>query len=171
MAEQPQQQEQMQPTVWRRRIFAIVLFLVVAAVIGRVMLKDEQPTGSEGGGMRTGLVAGGEVEKEETLGDKLNKLLPYITEAGIALMLGMIAGIGTRMAIKTIVVVVILGAVGIQFAIFKGWLNPEDMGFVQHLKDYVFHVPEDKEGVDVALDKAPSLGAGLLGFLMGLKKG
>ena len=170
MSEQPQQTEQKQPTVWRRRIFAAVLFLVVAAVIGRVMLKDETPTGSNNGGLATGLTAGGEVEREETLGDKLNKLLPYITEAGMALLLGMIAGIGARMAIKTVVLVVIVGAIGIQFAIFKGWLTPDDAGFLGHLKDYVFHVPEGKEGMEVVMEKAPSVGAGLIGFMMGLTR-
>jgi len=173
MSEQPQQSEQKQPVVWRRRVVAVAVVVLVAAIAGRVMLKEEQPTSGGGSGLRTGLVAGGgeEVEREETLGDKLAKLLPYVTEAMTALLLGMVIGIGTRMVIKTVVLVLVLGAVGIQFAIFKGWLTPEDAQFVGHMKDYLFHIPEGKDAADVAIDKAPSVGAGLLGFMMGLKKG
>jgi len=155
-------------------VVVIVVFVLAAAITGRVMLQEEEPTGSpDAGGLQTGLVAGGgeQVEKEEALGDKLGKLLPYVTEAAAALLLGMIAGIGTRMAIKTIVVVLILGVVGWQFAVFKGWVEAGEYGFLAHMRDFVFHIPEGKDAGEVMMDKAPSLGAGLLGFLMGLKKG
>ncbi|MEM8883521.1 MAG: hypothetical protein AAGD14_05605 [Planctomycetota bacterium] len=180
MSEQPQQpaveQEQSQPLVWRRRVIAIVVIVLVGAVLGRMALSGQEETGSPSKpGLATGFAAGGDsgtrVEREETLADKMQKVLPFITEAGMALLLGMILGIGARMAIKTIVLVVILGVVGIQFAIFKGLLKPEDAQFIGHLKDYVFHVPEGKEAADIAIKKAPSLGAGMIGFLMGLKKG
>lgn len=174
MSEKPQQTEQKQPVIWRRRVAVIAVFIFGAAIVGRVMLKDEESTSGGGSGMRSGLVAGDgteRVEQEEDLGDKLAKLLPYVTEAAMALLLGMIVGIGTRMAIKTVVIALVLGVIGVQYAIFKGWLTPEDARFIGHMKDYVFNVPEGKEASEVAMDKAPSFGAGLLGFMMGLKKG
>ncbi|MHC4953885.1 MAG: hypothetical protein ACYTGZ_08340 [Planctomycetota bacterium] len=177
MAEKPTQspQEQAKPLVWRRRLVVIVILIVGAGIAGRMLLPDPEPAGGgDGSGMRTGLVAsdGEPVEREETFSDKLKKLLPYVTEAGMALLLGMILGIGTRMAIKTVVMVVIVGVVGLQFAIYKGWMSAGDAGgFVKHLTEYVFNVPEGVEGTDYLLEKAPTGGAGLLGFMMGLKKG
>jgi hypothetical protein len=177
MAEQPSnpQSEEKQPVVWRRRVVVIVVLILGAAIAGRVFLGNEKPpVDSKGNPLVTGLVpeSGETVEREETLGDKLKKVLPYITEAGMALLLGMILGIGARMAIKTIVLVAIVGVVGIQFAIYKGWMAPEDAGgFIGHMRDYVFHVPEGADGMALLREKAPSAGAGLLGFMMGLKKG
>jgi len=173
MAEKPKQPEQKQPVIWRRRVAVVVVFVVAAAIVGRVMLAGEEPTGSAPSGMATGLVPGSSepAPKEETLGDKLGKLLPYVTDAGIALLLGMIVGIGVRMAIKTVVVVMVVGVIGVQYAIFKGWIAADDASFLGHLKEYVFHIPEDSSASDALLEKAPSAGAGLLGFMMGLKKG
>jgi len=169
------EQEQRQPVIWRRRVFAIVVLLVGAAIAGRVMLKDnDSEAGAGGKGMRTALVAdtGEDAEPKETIGDKLNKLLPYVTEAGMALLLGMILGIGARMAINTIVLVFIVGVVATQFAIFKGWVSADSAGgFIGHLTDYVFNVPEGAEGTDILREKIPSASAGLLGFMMGLKRG
>ena len=177
MSEQPpiSQQEEKQPVIWRRRLVVVVVLILGASIAGRVFLGNEEPeVDSKGNPLATSLVGsnGEPVEREETIGDKMKSLLPYITEAGMALLLGMIMGIGARMAIKTIVMVAIVGIVGIQFAIFKGWMDPETAGgFVGHMRDYVFNVPEGADGMEVLRDKAPSAGAGLLGFMMGLKKG
>jgi len=170
----PQQGEK-QPLIWRRRVVVVVVLILGAAIAGRVFFSNEEPeVDSKGNPLASSLVGdnGESIEREETLGDKMKKVLPYITEAGMTLLLGMILGIGARMAIKTIVLVAIVGIVGIQFAIFKGWMAPEDAGgFIGHMRDYVFHVPEGADGMDVLRDKAPSAGAGLLGFMMGIKKG
>jgi len=167
-------QDEQQPVVWRRRVIVIVVLILGVSIAGRVFLHgEEQEAAADGRGLRTGLVAGGgeRVEREETLGDKVGKLLPFITEAGMALLLGMILGVGARMAIKTIVLVAIVGVVGIQFAIYKGWLSPDDAGgFIGHMTNYVFNVPEGGETMDVLREKAPSAGAGTIGFLMGLRK-
>jgi hypothetical protein len=65
-----------------------------------------------------------------------------------------------------------VGIVGIQFAIYKGWMDAGTAGgFIGHMRDYVFHVPEGSDAVAILRDKAPTAGAGLLGFMMGLKKG
>lgn len=168
--------EEQQPVVWRRRVVVIVVLLVAAAIAGRVFLagEDTDEQSADRSGLRSGLVDddGQRVEREETLGQKLGKLLPYITEAGMALLVGMILGIGTRMAIKTIVVVAVVGIVGIQFAIFKGWMSADSAGgFIGHMREYVFNVPAGGDAVDVLREKAPTVGASLLGFMMGLKKG
>ena len=174
MSDKPdlQAQEEIQPVVWRRRVIVIVVLLVGLAIAGRVAIGDEDS--EEGGaqsGLITGLAADGEprAEREEPL---VQKILPYVTEAGTVLLLGMILGIGARMAIKSIVVVAIVGMVGIQFAIYQGWISAENAGgFVGHMSDYVFNIPKNAEGMDLLREKAPSVGAGLLGFVMGLKKG
>ena len=169
-------QEEKQPVVWRRRLVVAVLLILGVAITARVFIGNEEPeVDSQGNPLAAGLVAGenGEpVAKEETLGDKLKGLLPYITEAGMSLLLGMILGIGARMAIKTIVMVFIVGIVAIQFAIYNGWMDAGTAGgFIGHMRDYVFNVPEGAEGMDIVREKAPTAGAGLLGFMMGLKKG
>lgn len=109
------------------------------------------------------------VGAEETFQQKLNKVLPYVTEACLALIVAMMGGIMMKSALKFAGVLLVVGFIGIQVAIWKGWL-PDSIDFSDTLNNFVF-VESHGDTTEFAISKAPAAGAGALGLMMGLSKG
>ncbi len=108
------------------------------------------------------------VGAKETFEQKLNKVLPYITEACLALIIAMMAGILMKSALKFVGILLVVGFIGLQVAIWKGWL-PDSIDFGDKLNDFVFVEPKGN-ATELAISKAPAAGAGVMGLMMGLSK-
>ena len=151
---------------WRTRIIVIAIVLFIGAFIGRWM-HEERSVGEkvEDGANATATAVGA----KETFEEKLNKVLPYITEACLALIIAMMAGILMKSALKFAGILLVVGFIGLQVAIWKGWL-PDSIDFSEQLNDLVFVEPKGNT-TEMAISKAPSAGAGAMGLMMGLSKG
>jgi len=166
---------------WRFRLIVALVGIVVAAVVmraargtpeARAQASAEKRSGQTGG-MTTGLLPGEpqpgeqpqtEPAKEETL----DVVLPFISEGGIAMILGLLLGMFTRSFLKILFLFAILGFIGVQYMAHKGVITV-DWGA---MKDFVLNmVPKGASLSEIIQKKLPSLGAFGLGYLLGLKRG
>jgi hypothetical protein len=151
---------------WRTRIIVITIVLFIGAFIGR-WIHEDRSLGKkvEDGANATATTVGA----KETFEQKINKVLPYITEACLALIIAMMAGILMKSALKFAGILLVVGFIGLQVAMWKGWL-PDSIDFSEKLNDLVFVEPTGNK-TEIAISKAPSAGAGVMGLMMGLSKG
>ncbi len=164
---------------WRFRLIVVLFGVVAAAVVMRAARGTQEPepqaaaSGSaQPGGMTTGLVPGQTPTETEPQPEKpkgtLDTILPFVTEGGIAMILGLILGMLTRSFLKVLLVFAILGFVGVQYLNYKGVMTV-DWGA---MKDFVLNmVPRGASLSMIVMKKLPSLGAFGLGYLLGLKRG
>ena len=151
---------------WRTRIIVITIVLFIGAFIGRWIHEDRTVGEKIGDGADSTATA---VGAKETFEQKLNKVLPYVTEICLSLILAMMAGIMMKSALKFVGVLLVLGFIGLQVAIWKGWL-PDSIDISDKLNDLVF-VESKGDPSEFAIAKAPAAGAGVIGLMMGLSKG
>ena len=71
----------------------------------------------------------------------------------------------------SVIVVLVLGFVALQFMAYKGILTVDWSEFATWTKDNLLNVTLDADAGQVAEEKIPTVGAGMLGYLLGLKKG
>lgn len=166
---------------WRFRLIVVLFGLVVAAVVLRAARGAPEPEteaaaaggSAQPGGMTTSLTPGGQPQpgtepQPEKPPSTLDTVLPFVTEGGIAMILGLILGMLTRSFLKMILVFAILGFIGIQYLNYKGIMTV-DWGA---MKDFVLNmVPRGASLSEIVMKKLPSLGAFGLGYLLGLKRG
>lgn len=172
---------------WRFRLIVALLGIVAIAVVARAARGTPEARAQEaaeqrsatGGpaGMTTGLVPGQQpgttpgtepqtAPPEEK--DTLDTLLPFVSEGGIAMILGLLLGMITRSFLKVMFLFLILGFIGLQYMNYKGVITI-DWGA---MKDFVLHmVPRGASLSQIVQQKLPSLGAFGLGYLLGLKRG
>ena len=169
MSDQPQKsstESSSSGSSWRSRVVIVAIVLFLAAFAGRWMKEEEGAGAKIDSGLTASAVAVG--AKEESFSDKVQKVLPFITEACLALMVGLMAGIMMKSALKFAGILLVLGFIGVQVAIWKGWL-PDSIDFSDKLNSLLFVEPTG-EGRELAASKAPAAGAGALGLMMGLSK-
>lgn len=161
---EPAPQETRAPR-WRAKLLIALVVVVVGAIIARQSLRGDE-TADTGQGNQ--LVAGERAEDEKEPG-ALEKILPFITEAGSAMLLGYMLALATRSVLKMAIFALVLAFVGLQFLAYKGIV---DLGeFAAWIGDNLFNVSPDADAGKVLEEKVPTAGAGLLGYLLGLKKG
>lgn len=163
---EPAPQEPRAPR-WRAKLLIALVVVVTGAVILRQSLHGDQ-AGTPG--QANQLVAGQPAEEKEEPG-ALEKILPYITEAGSAMLLGYALALATRSVLKMAVFALVLAFVGLQFLAYKGILNVDLGEFAAWIGKNVFNVSADADAGQLAQEKIPTAGAGMLGYLLGLKKG
>ncbi|MHC4135458.1 MAG: FUN14 domain-containing protein [Planctomycetota bacterium] len=151
---------------WRAKLLIALVVVVAGAIVVRHTLADRR---AEGAGTGNQLVAGEKPEEDEPTA--FEKILPYITEAGSAMLLGYMLALATRFALKLVIVVLVLGFVGLQFLAYKGILTVDLGEFAGWVGNNVLNVSSDGDAGQVAQEKVPTAGAGMLGYLLGLKKG
>ena len=156
-----------------------LLCIVVVAVIARVARGSPEAREREAaaqrsahGGMTTSLTGDTPGTAPQTAPPEekstLDTVLPYVTEGGIAMILGLLLGMVTRSIFKLFLVLSILGFIGVQYLSHKGVIHV-DWGAI---RDFVLNmVPKGASAVDLVQKKLPSLGAFGLGYLLGLKRG
>jgi uncharacterized membrane protein (Fun14 family) len=165
---------------WRFRLIVVLFGLVVAAVVLRAARGTQEPEtaaaaaggSAQPGGMTTSLTPGSSQPGTEPQPEKppstLDTVLPFVTEGGIAMILGLILGMLTRSFLKMLLVFAILGFIGIQYLNYKGIMTV-DWGA---MKDFVLNmVPRGASLSEIVMKKLPSLGAFGLGYILGLKRG
>lgn len=170
---------------WRFRLVVVLLGVVVAAVVARAargtpedraqQAAEQRTTNGAPEGMTTGFVPGGQQPTTGPEGDPpppeeketLDVVLPFISEGGIAMILGLLLGMITRSFLKVLMLFGILGFIGIQYLNYKGVITI-DWGAA---KDFVLNiVPKGASVSQVVQQKLPSMGAFGLGYLLGLKR-
>lgn len=164
---EPAPQETRAPR-WRAKLLIALVVVVVGAIIARQALAKDESDAAPGQGNQ--LVAGERAEEEEEPG-ALEKILPFITEAGSAMLLGYMLALATRSVLKMAIFALVLAFVGLQFLAYKGILTVDLGEFAAWIGKNVFNVSEGADTGKVFEEKVPTAGAGLLGYLLGLKKG
>jgi uncharacterized membrane protein (Fun14 family) len=164
---------------WRFRLIVVLLGVVVAAVVARAARgtpeeraqasAEKRATSGGNSGMTTGLVPGGpqpggqptgEPQAEEK--EPIDVVLPFISEGGIAMILGLLLGMITRSFLKVMFLFAVLGFVALQYLNYKGVITI-DWGA---MKDFVLNiVPKGASLTQVVQQKLPALGAFGLGYL------
>lgn len=165
---------------WRFRLIVVLFGVVAAAVVMRAARGAPETATHEAaasrsappGGMTTGLVPGqpqpGSEPQPEARKGTLDVVLPFVTEGGIAMILGLLLGMITRSFIKMLLVLAILGFIGFQYLAYKQVITV-NWGAV---KDFILNmVPAGASLSTIVMKKLPSLGAFGLGYLLGLKRG
>lgn len=168
---------------WRFRLIVALIAIVGVAVGARAVrgtpekraqeAAEQRTASGQPGGMTTSLVPGEPGTKPQTAPppeekDTLDTVLPFISEGGIAMILGLLLGMVTRSILKFLLVLSILGFIGVQYLAVKGVIHV-DWGA---MKDFVLNmVPKGASVSEIVQKKLPSLGAFGLGYLLGLKKG
>jgi len=170
---------------WRFRLIVALLGIVAIAVVARAArgtpearaqeAAEQRSASGQPGGLTTGLVPGEpkpgttpETAPPPEEKDTLDTLLPFVSEGGIMMILGLLLGMITRSFLKVMFLFVILGFIGLQYMNYKGVITI-DWGA---MKDFVLNmVPKGASLSQIVQQKLPSLGAFGLGYLLGLKRG
>jgi len=160
---------------WRRRLALIATVVVVVSVGARVALSRNQEQPAAGGtsttGVETALLTNDTQPPPDAKPESgARKILPFITEAGIALLLGLAVGIATRMVAKVVIAIVLLFFLSVQFMAYKGLIQVDWGGFGANLKDFVLNISDDADFRSILKHKVPSLAAFVIGYILGLKR-
>lgn len=161
---QPEQPEVRAPR-WRAKLIIALVVVVAGAIIARYSLASDKADPGQG----AQLTANQQAEEEEP--GTFEKVLPFVTEAGSAMLLGFMLALATRSVFKLVIVALVLGFVALQFLAYKGVLTVDWSEFAAWIGDNVLNFSEDADAGQVAEEKVPTAGAGMLGYLLGLKKG
>jgi len=161
---------------WRGKLI-VGLVVVVAAAIGLRVARGGEPEAAEAksgqapSGMTTGLVdSNGQkttTPPAEEKKDSVDVLLPFVTEGGVAMILGLLLGMATRAIFKIFFFLALLAFITLQYLAYKGIL---DVNWAA-MKDFVLHIVPDADWSTVLQHKIASFGAFGLGYLLGLKRG
>lgn len=157
---------------WRKRLAIALALLVVASVVGRVALRAEARAGSETPPSASGLVPDAppadSPPPEERKG--LPAALPYVTEGGLAMLLGIGLGIATRAVYKLAIVLLALLFVALQYLAHKGVLAVDWGAFAKWLETSVLNVAGGNGMGAIVRHKLPSAASLALGLYLGLKR-
>jgi len=174
-------------TAWRKRLVIGLIVVVAVSIAARVSMAGDATSAEAGGGsggsalVSNNLVAGdgsqgtgsGE-QAAQAEPSTMGKLLPFVTEGGVAMLLGIALGVATRAVFKIALILIAVLFVAVQFLAYKGviTIDWEAMGRgYESLKDYVFNISSDQGIGQIVTHKLPSAGALGLGYMLGLKKG
>ncbi len=166
---------------WRRRLVILLLLVVAGSIVARVVSAKERSaatpsaTSTPRSGLAGGLVPGDaphpgqppETEPREPNQD----ILPYLTEGGIAMLIGIALGMATRTAAKILVLLFAVFFLGVQFLAAKGIVDIDWSAFTTWLRQFVLNISGDKGLGAIVQHKLPSAGSLVIGYYLGLKKG
>ena len=172
---------------WRRRLVLLLLLVVAVSVTWRIRLAakpadrqagEESSLAGHADDLATGLVPGqinAEQEAAATPEKKsgIGRLLPFVTEGGVAMLLGIALGVATRSFIKLALIGVAVVFIAIQVLVFReviavDWQAAERT--FTALKDYVWNVSTEHNLSTIVQHKVPSAGALSIGYFLGLRR-
>jgi len=176
------------PPRWRRRLVIGLFVLIGASVTGRVFLAKERERGAaeqqaakerssnpltaDGILPQTTPPGGEEAPKEQAEPGTAETILPFLTEGGIAMLLGLALGIATRSVFRIALILIAVVFIAVQFLAYKGYIGDVDWGGIASgLKNVVLNLPETTGLSQMLQYKLPSAGSLVLGYYLGLKKG
>ncbi|MGQ0612777.1 MAG: FUN14 domain-containing protein [Planctomycetaceae bacterium] len=171
-------QEAPTPMRWRRRLIVALLLVVAGTVALRVHFGNPAPApppaavppgGSAILPQTTPPAAPGETGEEPP--DSVRVVLPYLTEGGIAMLIGIALGIATRAVFKIAMVFVAAAFVIVQVLAYKGILTMDWGRLADGLRSFVLNVSSSESGLGaVVKHKLPSAASLTLGWYLGLKR-
>lgn len=174
---------------WRKRLVIIIVFVVISSIAIRVAMgKSESTTkqttaktdgtansvGPGGASFLPGLEGGDErPPADETVKDPstAEKVLPFVTEGGLAMLLGLGLGIATRAVAKFLIVGMAIIFVVIQYLAYKGMLTVDWGAMGGWIKNFVLNISGENGISKIVQHKLPSAGSLGMGYYLGLKKG
>jgi len=110
-------------------------------------------------------------EAAEPKPEGLDALLPFLTEGGVAMLLGIGFGMATRAIFKLFMIGLLVLFAAVQYLSMKGILTVDWGAMGQWLNDFVLNVKERWGVAELIQYKLPSMGSFGLGFYLGLKRG
>ncbi|MCA9543369.1 MAG: FUN14 domain-containing protein [Myxococcales bacterium] len=173
-----------EPKPWRRAVVIGVLSLVVLAVGVRWVTADATPPPpdpakaqqvfKQGPGLQTlkpdaNLQVPKDAEEAKELISDWTDTLPFVTEGGLALLLGIGLGLASRAAAKLIAIMALLFFMGLQYFAYQGVVSVDYAALMDWVRRFVLNVG----GGDAVADftrKLPALGSLGVGYLIGLKR-
>jgi len=167
------------PMRWRRRLVIALLLLVGATVALRVHYGPPEPAPAPAAEPPPGgstilpetTPPPGPDAQEEGPPDSVRVLLPYLTEGGIAMLLGIALGIATRAVFKLSMIFVAAAFIVVQVLAYKGILTMDWGRFADGLRNFVLNVSSSETGLGaVVKHKLPSAASLVLGWYLGLKR-
>lgn len=102
--------------------------------------------------------------------DLLSKVLPYVTEGGVALLLGLGLGIATKALAKLLILFLFLALLGVGYFAGQGVLAVDQVALVDWLHRFVLNVSEHQDVVTALKAKIPAFGSLGVGYLLGLRR-
>jgi len=160
---------------------AIALFLVVfvGSVAARALMGEgpEQiagtaqttPEGAQGfRPPQEHLAAGDETVTEEPKG--FEAYLPYVTEGSLFALIGFALGYTTRKIFRLGLILIALGFVGVQAAVWAGWIQVDWGGVVDKLNSWVLNLKESESLTGFLTRHVPAAGALVLGAALGFRR-
>lgn len=163
---------------WRRTLVIGLVALVAATAIWRAVAssraKEAEPAARTQGapagaaGFAPGTGGSPQPDAPQETKSAAPDWLPFVTEGGIAMLIGIALGVATRTVFKFVAILVALLFIAIQFMSHKGWITGIDWGKVQ---DWVLNVPKSTGIGALVKHKLPSAGSLVVGYWLGLKKG
>jgi uncharacterized membrane protein (Fun14 family) len=165
---------------WRRTLVIGLVALVTATAIWRAVASSRAkeaepaartsgaPAGASGFAPGTGGAPQPQPDAPQEPKSTAPDWLPFVTEGGISMLIGIALGVATRTVFKFVAILVALLFITIQFMSHKGWITGIDWGKVQ---DWVLNVPKSTGIVSLVKYKLPSAGSLVVGYWLGLKKG
>ena len=161
-------QEEVRAPRWRLPLVLALLVLVIGSIFVRQSRAGENSADADGA---AALLAPGETSAAAEEPDTLDVVLPFMSECGVAMLLGLALGIATRFFVKALVLILTLIFVGIQFLAYKGWIDAPDWGAtVVWIRDFVLHVSDDSSVGGLVQRKLPAAATLFLGYALGLKR-
>ena len=167
-------QEQSSVVPWRRRLVFVLLAVVTLSIIGRVTLADDaEAKAAQQPGDALTLVPGQEPppEQAEPEPSGVGKILPFLTEGGISMLLGIALGVATRTFMRIMLLVFAGFFILIQVLAYNGVLTIDWGAFAQALNDFVLNVSSDQGIGAIIKHKLPSAGGFMAGLYLGFKEG
>ncbi len=159
---------------WRRRLVVILIAVVTLSIIGRVTLaKDAEEKEEQQPQVAHALVSGQEPppEQAEPEPSGVGKVLPFLTEGGISMLLGIALGVATRTFMRIMLLLFAGCFILIQVLVYNGVMTIDWGVFAQFLGDFVLNVSSDEGPGAIIKHKLPSAGGFMAGLYLGFKKG
>lgn len=98
------------------------------------------------------------------------KYLPYATEGGLALLVGLLLGFATKAVTRLIVFIGFLCVLAVGYFVDQGVLQVDQVALAQWVHRFVLQAGEQGDWLQSVQQKIPSLGSLGVGFLIGWRR-
>ena len=108
--------------------------------------------------------------KEAEPAGPLVTLLPFLTEGGISMLLGIAVGVAARTAMRWALILLAVFFILLQILAYQNVITIDWGAFARALHDFVLNISSDSGIGAVVKHKLPSAAAFMTGWYLGLKK-
>ncbi len=101
--------------------------------------------------------------------DGLEKWLPYFSEGALLLLIGLGLGMASRMVVKVVLLVALLGFVGLQYFAYQGMMEVQWGDLASWFHHTVLNAAAGSDWLAMLKAKTPAVGAAGVGYFLGLR--